>query len=61
MNKHAAQAVFLGAVCRFTVRSLADGGRADGYGYAGGYPRCAGSLPLLAIQKQVLTLCKRHP
>lgn len=37
------------------------GGRADGYGYAGGYPRCAGSLPLLAIQKQVLTLCKRHP
>lgn len=51
----------MGAVCCSAARSLAAGGHADGYGYAGGYPRCDGSLPLLAIQKQVLTLCKRHP
>lgn len=61
VSNHAAPVVFLGAVCRSTVRSLAAGGHADGYGAAGGHPLCAGSLPLLAIQKKVLTLCKRHP
>lgn len=52
--------MLLGAVCRPIARCLATGRHADGYGAAGGYRRCAGCLPLLAIQKKALTLCKRH-
>lgn len=44
VNNHAAQAVFLGAVCRSTVRSLAGGWHADGSGSAGGYRRGAGGV-----------------